>query len=48
MNGGSRQEFGPGEISLLPSRIQRVGGRNDPAVVVDISGRVDFARPHAR
>ena len=44
MDDGSHAEFGPGEISLLPPGhgVWVVG--NEPVVVLDISGMVEYAR----
>jgi hypothetical protein len=47
MDDGSQQEFGPGEISLLPPGHDAWVVGNEPAVVIDISGMVEFAKPHA-
>jgi len=47
MDDGSQAEFGSGEVSLLPpGHDARVVG-NDPVVVIDITGMVEYARPHA-
>jgi hypothetical protein len=47
MDDGSQQEFGPGEISLLPPGHDAWVVGNEPVVVLDISGMVEFAKPHA-
>jgi hypothetical protein len=47
MDDGSQQEFGPGEISLLPPGHDAWVVGNEPVVVIDISGMVEFAKPHA-
>jgi quercetin dioxygenase-like cupin family protein len=44
LDDGNQQEFGPGEISLLPpGHDARVVG-NELVVVLDISGMVEYAR----
>jgi hypothetical protein len=47
MDDGSQQEFGPGEVSLLPPGHDAWVVGNEPVVVIDISGMVEYARPHA-
>jgi hypothetical protein len=47
MGDGSAQEFGPGEISLLPPGHDAWVVGNEPVVVIDISGMVEYAKPHA-
>jgi len=47
MDDGSQQEFGPGEISLLPPGHDAWVVGNEPVVVIDVSGMVDYAKPHA-
>ncbi len=47
MDDGSQQEFGPGEISLLPPGHDAWVVGNEPVVVIDISGMVEYAKPHA-
>ena len=47
MDDGSRQEFGPGEISLIPTGHDAWVVGNEPVVVIDISGMVEYAKPHA-
>jgi hypothetical protein len=47
MDGGSRAEFGPGEVSLLPPGHDAWVVGNDPVVVIDITGMVEYARPPA-
>ena len=44
LDDGSEAEFGPGEVSLLPpGHVAWVVG-DEPVVVIDISGMVDYAR----
>jgi hypothetical protein len=47
MDDGSAQEFGPGEVSLLPPGHDAWVVGNEPVVVIDISGMVEYAKPHA-
>ena len=47
MDDGSQAEFGPGEVSLLPPGHDAWVVGNEPVVVIDISGMVEYARPHA-
>ena len=47
MDDGSQQEFGPGEISLLPPGHDAWVVGSEPVVVIDISGMVEYAKPHA-
>ena len=47
MDDGSEAEFGPGEVSLIPPGHDAWVVGNEPVVVVDISGMVDYAKPHA-
>jgi hypothetical protein len=47
MDDGSQQEFGPGEISLLPPGHDAWVVGPEPVVGIDISGMVEFAKPHA-
>ena len=44
MDDGSEGEFGPGEVSLLPPGHDALVVGNDPVVVIDISGMVDYAK----
>jgi hypothetical protein len=45
MDDGSEAEFGPGDVSLLPPGHDAWVVGNEPAVVIDISGMVDYAKP---
>ena len=47
MDDGSQAEFGPGEVSLLPPGHDAWVVGNDPVVVIDITGMVEYARSHA-
>ena len=47
MDDGSQAEFGPGEVSLLPPGHDAWVVGNDPVVVIDITGMVEYAQPHA-
>jgi hypothetical protein len=46
MDDGSKQEFGPGEVSLIPPGHDAWVVGNDPVVVVDITGMGQYAKPH--
>jgi hypothetical protein len=46
MDDGSQAEFGPGEVSMLPPGHDAWVVGNEPVVVVDITGMVDYARLH--
>jgi hypothetical protein len=46
MDDGSAQEFGPGEVSLLPPGHDAWVVGNEPVVVIDISGMVEYGKPH--
>jgi len=47
MDDGSQQEFGPGEVSLLPPGHDAWVVGDEPVVVIDITGMGDYARAHA-
>ena len=47
MDDGSQAEFGPGEVSLLPPGHDAWAVGNDPVVVIDITGMIEYAKPHA-
>ncbi len=47
MDDGSRAEFGPGEISLVPPGHDAWVVGNDPVVVIDITGMAGYAKPQA-
>ena len=47
MDDGSQAEFGPGEVSMLPPGHDAWVVGNEPVVVIDITGMVEYARPHA-
>ena len=44
MDDGSEQEFGPGDLSQLPPGHDAWVVGNEPAVVIDITGMLDFAK----
>ncbi|MGA3284166.1 MAG: cupin domain-containing protein [Verrucomicrobiota bacterium] len=46
MDDGSEDEFGPGEVSLLPPGHDAWVVGNEPVVVIDITGMGEYARPH--
>jgi hypothetical protein len=45
MDDGSEEEFGPGEVSLLPPGHDAWVVGNEPCVVIDISGMTNYAKP---
>ena len=45
MDDGSEDEFGSGEVSLLPPGHDAWVVGNEPVVVIDISGMVNYAKP---
>jgi hypothetical protein len=47
MDDGSHAEFAPGDVSLIPPGHDAWVVGNDPVVVIDISGMVEYAKPHA-
>jgi hypothetical protein len=44
MDDGSEDEFGPGDIALLPPGHDAWVVGNEPVVVIDVSGMVDYAK----
>jgi hypothetical protein len=44
MDDGTEEEFGPGDVSLLPPGHDAWVVGNDPVVIIDISGMVDYAK----
>src|SRR5436305_3831053 len=44
MDDGSAMEFGPGDVSLLPPGHDAWVVGDEPVVVIDISGMVDYAK----
>lgn len=44
MDDGSQAEFGPGQVSLLPPGHDAWVVGDEPVVVIDISGMVDYAK----
>ena len=45
---GSEQEFGPGDVEIIPSGHDAWVVGEEPAVVIDISGMKEYAKPAAR
>jgi len=45
MDDGSEDEFGPGEVSLLPPGHDAWVVGDEPVVVIDISGMANYAKP---
>ena len=43
MNDGTEEEFGPGDVSLIPPGHDAWVMGNQPAVIIDISGMTHFA-----
>jgi len=44
MDDGSEQEFGPGDVSLLPPGHDAWVVGDEPVVIIDVSGMVDYAK----
>ncbi len=44
MDDGSEAEYGPGDVSLIPPGHDAWVIGNDPVVVIDISGMIDYAK----
>jgi hypothetical protein len=44
MDDGSEDEFGPGEVSLLPPEHDAWVEGDEPVVVIDISGMAEYAK----
>jgi hypothetical protein len=44
MDDGSEEEFGPGDIALLPPGHDAWVVGDEPVVVIDVSGMVDYAK----
>jgi hypothetical protein len=44
MDDGTEAEFGPGDVSLLPPGHDAWVVGNEPVVVIDISGMVNYAK----
>ena len=45
---GSEQEFGPGDVGVIPSGHDAWVVGTEPVVVIDISGMTHYAKPAAR
>ena len=45
MDDGSKQEFGPGDVALIPPGHDAWVVGNDPVVAIDISGMANYAKP---
>jgi hypothetical protein len=48
MDDGSEDEFGPGDVSLLPPGHDAWVVGDDPVIVIDISGMKEYAQPKAQ
>lgn len=46
MNDGSQQEFGPGDISLIPPGHDAWVVGDEPVELFDIAGRREYAKQH--
>jgi len=44
MDDGSKAEYGPGDVSLLPPGHDAWVVGNEPVVVIDVTGMVDYAK----
>jgi len=47
MDDGSEQEFGPGDVGLIPPGHDAWVVGNEPVVAIDISGMANYAKPAA-
>jgi hypothetical protein len=45
MDDGSEQEFGPGDVALIPPGHDAWVVGSEPVVIIDISGMVNYAKP---
>lgn len=45
---GTEQEFGPGDVGVIPSGHDAWVVGNEPVVVIDISGMTHYAKPAAK
>ncbi len=48
MSDGAEEEFGPGDVSLLPPGHDAWVVGDEPVVVIDVSGMKEYARPAAK
>ncbi len=46
MDDGTEEEFGPGDIGVIPPGHDAWVVGNEPVVVIDISGMAEYAKPH--
>ena len=46
MDDGSEEEFGPGDISVVPPGHDAWVVGNEPVVAIDITGMHEYAKPH--
>ena len=44
MDDGSEKEFGPGDVSLIPPGHDAWVVGDEPVVVIDISGMINYAK----
>jgi hypothetical protein len=45
MDDGTEEEFGPGDVSILPPGHDAWVVGNEPAVIVDVTGMTHYAKP---
>jgi len=45
---GTEQEFGPGDVGVVPSGHDAWVVGDEPVVVIDISGMKEYAKPAAK
>jgi hypothetical protein len=45
MDDGTESEFGPGDVGFIPPGHDAWVVGNEPAVIIDISGMADYAKP---
>jgi mannose-6-phosphate isomerase-like protein (cupin superfamily) len=44
MDDGTEEEFGPGDVSIIPPGHDGWVVGNEPVVVIDITGMIDYAK----
>ena len=45
MDDGTAEEFGPGDVALIPPGHDAWVVGNEPAVIIDVSGMANYAKP---
>jgi hypothetical protein len=48
MDDGTEDEFGPGDVALLPAGHDAWVVGDEPVVVIDISGLGEYAKPKSK